>query len=119
MKQGNVYIPTSKKPTITQRFADFFTRAAAFSNGIYPGGTGPIIQLHLRSQTSARRWPKLSITIDGQKADLATGGQPQQFSCGRGAGASRGDAYRRPGIQLGGSSNYPGTWAIFEYLLRR
>ncbi len=109
-------IPGSTPP-VPRGIAQFFTRAAAFSNALYPGGAAtPHLSYSL----------KPALTPDVQSLRLEIDGQPEEFT-GSSAPAK---PYFWPGttsheVRLnikfkGGSEfpypNYDGLWAIFDFI---
>jgi type VI secretion system protein ImpL len=111
-----VPIPGSTPP-VPRGIAQFFSRAAAFSNALYPGGAAaPHLVYALKPELTADV-PGLRLEIDGQPGDFATSGAPakQYFWPGASAHEVRAVIKIKGGSELP-YTNYDGLWAIFEFI---
>jgi type VI secretion system protein ImpL len=113
--QGAV-IPGSTPP-VPRGIAQFFSRAAALSSALYPGGSAtPHLTYSLKPALTSDV-PGLRLEIDGQSTDFADAGAPakQYFWPGPSAHEVRAVIKIKGGSELP-YTNYDGLWAIFEFI---
>ena len=113
---GSQYVQRSdSKVKITDRFLNFFNRAARFSNALYPGGVRDPRLAYAMQALPAEGVRSLTLTLDGQSLKgERNGGGPQEFVW-PGAGVH--------GARLAGSLGGPeigfiahqGLWAAFRF----
>ncbi|MGO4880118.1 MAG: ImcF-related family protein [Bryobacteraceae bacterium] len=110
-KQGNQYVPAAGgNITINQRFAEFFTQAASFSDFLYAGGD-PRFSYTLKP-VPTDTVQRIGLDIDGQKLDY-TGGTPaaKQFTWQPGGTHGAKGTYGADGVTF---EVQDGIWAIFR-----
>jgi type VI secretion system protein ImpL len=110
-KQGNQYVPVQgASVTLTSRFVEFFTQAAAFSDFLYAGGD-PHFSYTLKP-VATEGVQRLGLEIDGQKLDFA-GGTPvaKQFNWQPSGPHDAKGTYTAEGASF---SENGGLWAIFR-----
>ncbi|MBV8551411.1 MAG: hypothetical protein JOY54_08930 [Acidobacteriaceae bacterium] len=117
IRQGAQFVPDpSASIRLNPAFVAFFNRAAAFADTAYAGGSAdphfsydlkPILSDDIQS---------LSVTIDGQTAQFATGAAAKNFHW---------QTSEPHGVQLSGKykggtdfqyPSYDGLWAVFEWV---
>lgn len=118
VRQGNSYRPRPGAPVeVTDRFLDFFNRAAAISRALYGSdGSGPALNFLLKLETSDAL-PSVTVSIDGARQTYTqTFSESQNFRwVGQQAryAAITGmvDGSERTLVQVP-----EGTWALFRLL---
>ena len=111
-KQDNKYAPVpGASVTLTPRFVEFFTQAAAFSDFLYAGGD-PHFSYTLKP-VPTEGIQRIGLEIDGQKLDF-TGGTPtaKQFTWQPGGIHGAKGTYTAEGASFEVRN---GTWAIFRF----
>ena len=117
-KQGSQYVAAAQGTvSVTPSFVNFFNHAAAFSDGLYAGGSvDPHLSYTLKPLPS-EGIQNLTLHIDGQTlTSSASGAAPKPFAWpGGGTHEARASVKFGNGPDLEWSSN-EGLWAVFQFI---
>jgi type VI secretion system protein ImpL len=117
VKQGTQYAANpSGGINLSPAFVDFFNRAAAFSEALYPGGAAaPRLAYTLRA-TAPQGVESLTLTVDRQTLNATRGKQTSANFVWSGSGSQdvklTGKFGGGPDIAF---ATYDGLWAVFQF----